>query len=544
MRALCRPSVIFAVSISVASACRTPNAQRSGAVKDDAPTETPVAALPSDADADRIYDSVRSVLAVKHAAAQAQTWELTTGALEGEWLMQSPDASVWGAASAALPYGTPCTGGGDCDNDFRLNRCTDAAECADGDTCKTVAASVKKPGDQPVKLCVGSGDFIYDRIYNLIIKAQKSVDIVSLSPPDGRYKAAMVNALVYLDHAGVKPDVRLLFGGEDSTKPTLHGPKKYLGDWMKDLTARKSDFGLTVSCAWLSHLGSWNHTKIITVDGTDAIVGSMNFWEKVYLQPDPVFDMSLYVTGPAALAATRFADTLWNAKPISIGTLPAGKAPLMNHAVAGDAATLPPAGAAKIIGVGRLGGFGNNAADDAISALFASAKTSIKISQQDLYRLLSNSGPFGNDALIDAVLRGVDVQVIKSSVVSKMGYGMYSTADTFDYLARAVEKKAKKYAKKIPKGSYQRTVCEKLHFAPLRYSAANPPDGQVKSHTKLIMIDDAAFYVGSQNLYEANLQEYGYIIFDKALAATMIATYWDPAWKHSSESMIPCNPVD
>lgn len=533
MRALATLAAIVALS-----GCRA--AAPVAAVKDAGDIGSTASPSGFDADAARVYDGVLAALNGKHASAKDKTWEESTADFPAWWLMQTPEGAAWDSPVAALPYGTTCAGGDDCDPDFKIKRCADDAACGSTGRCAPVLASVKKPGDEPVRMCIGGGDFVYDRIYTMLIKAQKTIDIVTLSPPDGRYRAAIENAFVYLDNAGAKPSVRMLYGGEDSTKPTLSKPVTYLNIWIDALKEKKADFALPLACAWLSHLGSWNHAKIIAVDGTDAIVGGQNFWERVYLQPDPVFDASIYVTGPAAAAATRFADTLWNSSPISTGILPTGNTIVRRHATDGDSTPGP----VRIIGAGRLGIFGDDAADTAIGALFAAAKTSIRVSQQDLYRPLTTSGPFGGDELVDAIVRGVDVYVIKSSVVSKFGYGLYSSADTLDFLGRAVEKKAGKGAFLRKKGTYWRQVCDKVHFAPLRYSTQNPPDGKVKSHTKLVMVDDAAFYMGSQNIYPANLQEYGYFVFDKKLAQTMLKDYWNPAWKNSSASMIPCNPVD
>ena len=52
------------------------------------------------------------------------------------------------------------------------------------------------------------------------------------------------------------------------------------------------------------------------------------------------------------------------------------------------------------------------------------------------------------------------------------------------------------------------------------------------------MVDDRAFYIGSDNLYPVDLQEFGYILDDAPAAATSRRLYWDPLWQWSSRAAI------
>ena len=56
---------------------------------------------------------------------------------------------------------------------------------------------------------------------------------------------------------------------------------------------------------------SWNHSKIIAIDGAEALVGGHNLWAQDYLMDEPVSDLSMRVKGPAAASAVRFIDRLW-----------------------------------------------------------------------------------------------------------------------------------------------------------------------------------------------------------------------------------------
>jgi phosphatidylserine/phosphatidylglycerophosphate/cardiolipin synthase-like enzyme len=57
-------------------------------------------------------------------------------------------------------------------------------------------------------------------------------------------------------------------------------------------------------------------------------------------------------------------------------------------------------------------------------------------------------------------------------------------------------------------------------------------------HAKFWMVDERAFYIGSENLYPAELQEFGYIVEDRSAAAQVRRDYWDQAWKWSQAAAI------
>ena len=70
-------------------------------------------------------------------------------------------------------------------------------------------------------------------------------------------------------------------------------------------------------------------------------------------------------------------------------------------------------------------------------------------------------------------------------------------------------------------------LCKQLQLMRLRSSAAEAwPDGHtLANHVKAIVVDDKAFYVGSQNIYAANLTEFGYIDDDEDATKTFVASY-------------------
>ena len=73
-------------------------------------------------------------------------------------------------------------------------------------------------------------------------------------------------------------------------------------------------------------------------------------------------------------------------------------------------------------------------------------------------------------------------------------------------------------------------LCSHVHLAPFRFGPdASWPGGKaIANHAKLWMVDDRVFYIGSDNMYPVNLQEFGYIVDDRQAAAEhAAAAYWD-----------------
>src|SRR5262249_26427067 len=59
------------------------------------------------------------------------------------------------------------------------------------------------------------------------------------------------------------------------------------------------------------------------------------------------------------------------------------------------------------------------------------------------------------------------------------------------------------------------------------------------NHSKLYIIDEECFYIGSDNMYPSKhkegLQEFGYLIEDKNETQNLIKEYWDNIWKYSAK---------
>ncbi|RYZ54896.1 MAG: hypothetical protein EOP07_15180, partial [Proteobacteria bacterium] len=86
-------------------------------------------------------------------------------------------------------------------------------------------------------------------------------------------------------------------------------------------------------------------------------------------------------------------------------------------------------------------------------------------------------------------------------------------------------------------------ACQAITYASFRFTAhvtSWPGSDPIGNHTKFVMIDDDAFYIGSHNLYPANLQEFGTIIADPAATDQLKAEYWDRLWEESSPEAYAC----
>jgi phosphatidylserine/phosphatidylglycerophosphate/cardiolipin synthase-like enzyme len=501
--------------------------------------------------------AVIAKLHAKHDAMRGRTWDFATdGRLDPGWVVQSPLAEYWGTNVADLPIAQSCDGDAACDPDFGLLACASQDDCTHGGTCKQVASTVTAPGMEARSLCVGHSDAIYDDIYEVIRDATAFVDITSLSPPDGRFEAAVRNAVTYLSNkADANVRVRLLYG--DIILGTLVGDGRGTGDVLKSVV-RDVAPGANVRVVvgeYRDGLTSWDHAKIVSADGATAIVGGHNMWTKHYLEKNPVHDISMKVHGSAAAHASHFANELWAFTCHRTGFV--GYANVSDYPAGGkgcdEAFALAPAagtGHAKIVSVGRLGAVGDEAADDAIVALVDSAKTTLRLSLQDI-------GPPGAAgvtiapwpeqylrALVAAVGRGVDVELILSNKGAVPG-GLLGTSASYSngYTPGDVVKKLAAYGKAHPEllpagAEVTALLCQKLHAAALRPGPDDAwPDGaSFANHAKLAIVDDRAFYMGSQNWYPANLAEFGYVVDDVSATAELLAAYYTPAWTASSRT--------
>jgi phosphatidylserine/phosphatidylglycerophosphate/cardiolipin synthase-like enzyme len=173
--------------------------------------------------------------------------------------------------------------------------------------------------DQPEPASFGR---FLDSIRNDLARAREQVDITTLIDyPDGRFRDAIVSGLRDTLQAGNNPTVRILGGCYPTCELGATGPTRYLRQLVSDIgTPRGIEPRIYVASfryytpSFVDDQFSWNHAKMVAVDGRTTIVGGHNLWTGAYLQTtNPVHDTSVRLVGPAAVASHRFAGVLWDA---------------------------------------------------------------------------------------------------------------------------------------------------------------------------------------------------------------------------------------
>jgi phosphatidylserine/phosphatidylglycerophosphate/cardiolipin synthase-like enzyme len=497
----------------------------------------------------------------QYPSMQGITWNVTQdNVLDSQWLLNSPLQPMWGQSLSSLVYPQACSG--NCDPDFSLQLCTSQSDCTGGGTCTAAVSSVKSPGQTPVSMCVGHSFGMVERFYGLITSARQFVDITSLSPADGQYRAAVRNAITYLSTQPQPPQVRILTSDVPGTYDVSTDTE--VAAYTRDVSSG-SAIQVAVGTVRTSDTQlSWNHAKIVAVDGKAAIVGGHNMYSTDYLGADPVNDTSMRVTGSAAVDAHHFANQLWAylCNTNSSITQFSGSAQLSHWSAGVVSRTCPTpyqlqaapgTGNTRIIAVGRLGtGIldGGNQADVARIALIDTARTAIRITQQDIgppslpvLGVHVTGWPTDElEAIADALARGVDVYIIVSDLNAKAGVtgSVYSNGWTATDVGNQIEDYMQNGAGYPTGAALGQLLCSKLHLAPFRYgSDATWPDGATfANHSKVIQVDAEAVYISSFNMYPANLQEFGYIVDDPGITSQWLNQYWLDAWAGASTGAV------
>ncbi|MBC7661326.1 MAG: hypothetical protein H7249_16650 [Chitinophagaceae bacterium] len=514
---------------------------------------------------DAIHARIVGLLEKKYPTSKGTVWSIGTMNLAPDWIIQSPE-NLWGLRDNELATQYDCdVKDARCDKTFLRYACAQDSDCTTPSThCGDMDAAVARPGDVPPKMCLAPADNLLNRFYRAMLPAESELDIASLSIPTGRFYKATINALTLISQKEKVPKVRLFFSGADAGNLNpLRTPTKILSQIYDDIRDKLYALGvpglvidrLHMNLGYLSNkkidirdlftdfgsFVSWNHAKIIAADGRYALVGGHNMWDNDYLRPNHIFDISMEYSGQAAVGARDFLNKLWSIDKIEFASLPANAGRFPNFY---REPTEADKGTIKSIGIGRLGVYGENPSDDALSELIRSAQESVLIDQQDLYnqKKVDLSLTFVMDAIIDVAARNVKVQIIQSNKFPVNGYGNVSPKDTY---AGILDKAVKTFVKEgADKHRAEMRACANITYVPFRFSSSmpdwGPKRGTIGTHAKFVMVDEAAFYIGSHNLYRANLQEYGNIIADPTAAKQLKAAYWDKIWAQSAHEIIPC----
>ncbi len=430
-----------------------------------------------------------------------------------------------------------------------------------------------------------------ERALELVASSARSIlDITTLYPyPDGDFRQALVDGLGRTFAEGHRPLVRVIGGVSPGGSIGGSSPDGWRDALVSDVAAASgvdaSEIPVAVASVATSWGWSWNHAKVVAADGKVAVIGGHNLWTADYLQTtNPINDVSVLHRGPLVAQAHGFVDTEWGficantRSPMNVDYQATG-------AVGACPSTAPELevggtpGAVEALSIGRLGmgiqipqveqgplpndlvsradasaaacswltnDYTNrdapyeraNPGEPALRALIASANTSVTITQQDLIGLCSAKiVPKWDvrvfDALAERIAAGVEVRIVISSPGTKDYSNGGSLADVSSYLLSRVQK-----AVGDPEQARDR-FCAQVGIAPLRFNGTDDtwPGGQgIGNHTKVVAVDRAAFYVGSQNLYPAWLQEYGVIVEDHTAAGTFYSKLLDPMWEHSERA--------
>jgi phosphatidylserine/phosphatidylglycerophosphate/cardiolipin synthase-like enzyme len=451
-------------------------------------------------------------------------------------------------------------------------------------------------GSQPPP---GGKAFLH-RVTQMIVAAKKSVDIADLihfelgkfgipEYPDGGFLDAIVDGLKrgHRDHPNQIPLVRFLVG--------VHPPAFANEQALIDVLKRRVGSWIRVQSGGMkTAVYSWNHAKVVDVDGREAIVGGMNYWAGDYLHTrHPVNDVSMWVKGPAAADVSRFMDVLWRytcdnrfipLNGVGVRFYGLGFFPKCISDITTDPARPDPNGRTIMV-VGKLGHgiavpgepygkqsapidrpklSGNtcnatqakednkdvnnkreyeyrNPGETALRALIASAKSSVFISQQDLLscipkRWAATEAKFDERvvaALAQKINAGIPIKIVLSSYSTETGgyANGWHLSDVAQVFMQMLQKN-----EGLSESAARQKLCDDLGLTTIRNdaNAVTWKDGtSFYNHAKLVAVDDQAFYIGSGNLYPSGLQELGFIVDDRATAGHLKQAYLDPLWNNS-----------
>ncbi|MFF4294431.1 phospholipase D-like domain-containing protein [Streptomyces vinaceus] len=418
-----------------------------------------------------------------------------------------------------------------------------------------------------------------------VSRATRTVDISTLAPfPNGAFQDAIVAGLKSSAARGNKLKVRVLVGAA----PVYHLnvlPSKYRDELVAKLGADARNVDLNVASMTTSKTAfSWNHSKLLVVDGQSVITGGINDWKDDYLETaHPVADVDLALRGPAAASAGRYLDELWSwtcqnknniasvwfASSNGAACMPAmaeGTAPATPAAAPGDVPavavgglgvgikqsdptsafrpTLPSAPDTKCV----VGLHDNTNADrdydtvnpeeSALRTLISSANRHIEISQQDVNATCPPLPRYDirvYDALAARMAAGVKVRIVVSDPANRgaVGSGGYSQIKSLSEISDTLRDRLALLTG--DQGRAKAAMCSNLQLATFR-SSQSPAwaDGHpYAQHHKVVSVDDSAFYIGSKNLYPAWLQDFGYVVESPAAAAQLNAQLLAPQWQYS-----------
>ncbi len=425
-------------------------------------------------------------------------------------------------------------------------------------------------------------DWFPEKMGEIIGRTERWCDIMSLGPPDGKFMTEFKAAIEKLAERSKTAEdtiiVRLLVGNIVGMPVNCSA---VLNALTKDV-AKDANMQVWVG-AWRKGF-SWNHAKLIAVDGVYLHTGGHNLWDQHYLKNNPVHDLSIELEGSVARDGHRFANLQWefiehNQKTLigyCVDKMPDSMPTVLKTRVTvsewpkGVANTFPPMFTKQkvpkaanssltldkgvpMITVGRLGTMvhKHRSADDAIIAMINSSQKVIRLVLQDIGPVTipgtkqALPGLKWPKAYLSAIgeaiyQRGVDIEMVLSNPNSIPG-GLKGTEANYGNgwscvdVAAEIIKSIKKKHSDVDDGKLRAMVIDNLRICFLRHDKnCNYKDGKTMAlHSKHFIVDDVSTYIGSQNLYMCDLAEWGVIIDSEAEVKKIKEEYFDPMWKDS-----------
>ncbi|MCG6497711.1 phospholipase D-like domain-containing protein [Kitasatospora sp. A2-31] len=426
---------------------------------------------------------------------------------------------------------------------------------------------------------------LLDRMRADVSAATRTVDVSTLAPfPNGGFQDALVDGLKASVAAGNRLQVRILVGAAPVYNVNVL-PSRYRDELVAKLGPAAGSVTLTVASMTTSRTAlSWNHSKLLVVDGRSVVAGGINGWKDDYLDTaHPVSDVDLALTGPAATSAARYLDTLWEWTCGRTGVFDnawfaSSNGGSCRPSLERDLNPAAPAtGTVPVIAVGGLGvgiktddpssayrqgpvpGVSDtkcgplalhdntnadrdyetvNPEENALRALVSSATSHVEISQQDMNGTCPPLPRYDArlyELLAAKLAAGVKVRIVVSDPANRgaVGSGGYSQIKSLSEISDVLKSRLTALTGDPAKAGA--ALCGNLQLASFRVADAPTwADGHpYQLHHKLVAVDGSTFYIGSKNLYPAWLQDFGYVVEDKPAAAQLDRDLLAPQWRYS-----------
>ncbi|MEU1604929.1 phospholipase D-like domain-containing protein [Micromonospora matsumotoense] len=178
---------------------------------------------------------------------------------------------------------------------------------------------------------------------------------------------------------------------------------------------------------------------------------------------------------------------------------------------------------------------------NAMRALLAMAGQTIVLAQQDItgYTRWPLHHPHFDVRLIDTLVARMIAGVKVRIIISNPGEPDYSNINDVEKESLEVLRKRLRLVTDS-ENDMKRVLHGSLQFATIRVSDQPtwPGGYKYRLHSKIIMVDDIAFYVGSRNVYPDTTQDHGFFIEDATAAAELNRSFLDKLWKYSKPGAI------